>query len=552
MAEASTTGVKNSSRMPSSQEDDHANMAEKQHQHSATDEPPSELPTSSLDHHEAQSPYSIHSSWGKKWIVLAASISAFFSPLTAQIYLPALNVLAKDFGVSSAKMNLTVTTYMIFQGVIPMFIGGFADAAGRRPAYIICFVVYIAANIGLALSKTYASLLIVRCLQSTGSAATVALCQAVVADIVTSAERGQYIGFTVLPVVLAPSLGPVIGGLLSEYLGWRWIFWFLAILASANLVFLFLFFPETCRRIVGDGSARGRLVHETLWAILKRHLAGKKHKLERHSSRQTAISFPQPSSPAFSFRPLLTSLILLFTNTELLLILLHSGTIFAGFYAITTAIPSQFHKLYPSLSDVEIGLLYLPIAGGSIAAAFFCGPALGWNYRRHAKRVGLEAVDKNRQVNLTKAKFPIERARLEIGSPLLALSIVVMLTWGWAVEYSGGLAAPCVLLFLFGVGMIGFNNSANALIVDISPGNAGAAVAAGNLTRCLLGAVASAVIVPLLDAIGSGWTYTLFAGLYLAVTPMLWVVVKRGLKWREEWDAKEEAKKRKMEGEDSS
>ncbi|KAK4159293.1 major facilitator superfamily domain-containing protein [Cladorrhinum sp. PSN259] len=518
----------------------HAHLEhEKQEQRATTGEPPSELPTSTPDQHDNPPPYSIYSTWTKRWIVLAASISAFFSPLTAQIYLPALTVLAEDFSVSDAKINLTVTTYMVFQGVTPMFIGGFADAAGRRPAYVICFFIYIAANIGLALSNTYASLLIVRCLQSAGSAATVALCQAVVADIVTSAERGQYIGITVLPVVLAPSLGPVIGGLLSEFLGWRWIFWFLAIIAAVNLLFMLLFFPETCRLIVGDGSIRPHPIYRTFWSMIKPRRSSSD--LAGIPSQQTSASANRP--PAFSIRPLLTSLRLLITNYELLLLLLHSGLIFAGFYGLSTALPSQFHALYPSLTDVEIGLLYLPLAGGSIAAAFVCGPALGYNYKRHARKLGLGEVDNSRQIDLTATKFPIEKARLEVGVPLMVLCTAVMLAWGWAVEYSGGLAAPCVLMFLFGVGMIGFMNTANALTVDICPGNAGAAVAAGNLTRCLLGAGASAMIVPMIEKMGAGWAYTLLAGLYVAVSPLLWLIMRNGMRWRAEWEKKEEEKR---------
>lgn len=84
------------------------------------------------------------------------------------------------------------------------------------------------------LGPNYGALLGLRCLQSAGSSSTVALCTAVVADLVTSAERGQYIGFTAVPAVLAPALGPVVGGLLSEFLGWRSIFWFLAIFCWDN------------------------------------------------------------------------------------------------------------------------------------------------------------------------------------------------------------------------------------------------------------------------------------------------------------------------------
>lgn len=212
--------------------------------------------------------YSVYTVWEKRGIVLAAALTSFFSPLTAQIYLPALPTLARELGVSSGQINLTITTYMIFQGITPMFIGSLADSAGRRPAYLICFVVYIAANIGLALAPSYGAILGLRCLQSAGSSTTVALCSAVVADIVTSAERGQYIGFTVVASVLAPALGPIIGGLLSQHLGWRAIFWFLTILAGVALALLALFFPETCRDIVGDGSITPPFVYQSVWQMV--------------------------------------------------------------------------------------------------------------------------------------------------------------------------------------------------------------------------------------------------------------------------------------------
>ncbi|KAK2071091.1 hypothetical protein P8C59_005542 [Phyllachora maydis] len=477
--------------------------------------------------------YSVHSPWTKRLIVLAASLSACFSPLTAQVYLPALNALAADFHVSSAQINLTVTTYMIFQAVTPMFVGGFADTAGRRPAYLLCFVVYIAANIGLGLSPSYGALMALRCLQAAGSSTTIALCQAVVADVATSAERGQYIGMTVIPVVLAPSLGPVMGGLLSQKLSWRCIFWLLAILAAVDLVLLLLFFPETCRRIVGDGSVRPPGLYRTCWQRIKDRTAGQGE-----------------GTPAPTFRlgrpDLLGSVGLLFQK-EVGLLLGYSAITFSGFYAISTAMPSLLATHY-GFDATVVGLMYLPLAGGSIVAAVAMGPLINWNWARHARARGLAgdaaaaaaaaaAADRARQPDL--ACFPVERARLEVGVPLLALAAAVLLCWGWALQSGAGVAVPCVLLFLMGVGMIGFNNCANALIIDLAPGRAAAAVAANNLTRCLLGAVASAVVVPMIDRIGAGWAYTVMGLLYLVFVPSVFLLMKNGMRWRAEVREKE-------------
>jgi multidrug resistance protein len=521
-------------------------MHSSSHGELSTGEPRSEAPASSPSQPDNPPPYSVYTLWQKRLIVLAASLSAFFSPLTAQIYLPALPVLAQDFNVSTSKINLTVTTYMIFQGVTPMFIGGFADTAGRRPAYLVCFVVYIAANIGLALSKNYASVLVVRCLQSAGSSTTVALNQAVVADIITSAERGQYIGITVIPVVLAPSLGPVIGGLLSQYLGWRSIFWFLCIASVVTLIPMLLFFPETCRQIVGDGSIRPPKWHRTFWQLIKDARRRKEARKGRDLERTTTGVSVMSKAPTFKFKtpnPWL-SIRLLFRR-ELALLLFYSGIVFAGFYGIATAMPSQLEAKY-GYDDIKIGLMYLPMAGGSIAAAFVVGPGINRNYRRHAMKLGLP-VDKLRQMDLS--NFPIEAARLQVGIPLLSLCIGVMLCWGWVMDPNRRVspAAPCVLLFLMGFGMIGFINTVNALIVDLYPQKAGAAVAANNLTRCLLGALMSAVIVPMINAMGSGWAFFLIGAIYVVFLPALWVLYKNGPKWRRETKARDERKLQKKE-----
>ncbi|KAF7925228.1 hypothetical protein EAE99_006092 [Botrytis elliptica] len=142
----------------------------------------------------------------------------------------------------------------ILQAIAPAFIDGFSDSAGRRPAYIICFTVYIIFNIALALQNNYVTLLILRMVQSAGGCGTVALANAVVADIATSAERGICVGYASMMAGFAPAVGPILGGIISQYTSWKWIFGFLAIFSMAFFIPLLLFMPETYRKIVVDGS----------------------------------------------------------------------------------------------------------------------------------------------------------------------------------------------------------------------------------------------------------------------------------------------------------
>ena len=478
---------------------------------------------------EQPPPYSVLTTWQKRGMVLAAALTAFFSPLSAQIYLPALNSIADDLHVSDSQVNLMITTYMIFQGIVPMFVGSLADGGGRRPAYCVCFVVYIAANIGIALAPNFGAVLGLRCLQAAGSAPTVALCSAVVADIATSAERGTYIGITVVPVVLAPALGPVIGGLLSQFLGWRSIFWFLVILAGVAFVLMALFFPETCRLIVGDGSIPPPPLHRTVWQMVKLR------KQRRKNAHQPAAGHDAPQ-PEFKFKvPNVLESLLMLLQKETGLLLGTSSITFGGFYAIAAAMPSQFTKRY-GLSEIEVGLMYLPLAVGSIIAAGIVGPLLGRNYRRYCAKLG-RPCDRSRQMDLS--DFPIEKARLEVGIVLMVFAGVCLIAWGWAMQAHSHLAVPIIVSGCLGIGMIGFNNATNVLLVDIHPGKPGTATAANNFTRCLLGAGVSAAILPMIDGIGIGWTFTIMGGLNIITVPVIWLIMVKGMKWRAELREKE-------------
>lgn len=138
--------------------------------------------------------YTVFTPRQRQFIVYMVACAAFFSPLSANIYFPALTQLSQDLHVSNSLTNLSLTSYMIFQGLAPTIFGDLADMTGRRPTLILGFVIYIGANIGLALQDNYAALLVLRCLQSTGSSGTVALANGIVADIASSGERGKFMG----------------------------------------------------------------------------------------------------------------------------------------------------------------------------------------------------------------------------------------------------------------------------------------------------------------------------------------------------------------------
>lgn len=188
--------------------------------------------------------HSVFSPRTKVFLVLMTVFSTLFSPFSSFIYLPAITPIAESYGRSIADINLSVTIYQVMQAVAPLFFGDLSDQIGRRPVYVITFVIYLGANIGLALQNNYAALMVLRALQSTGSSATVAIGSAVMADFTTSADRGGYITAVQASVMFAPALAPVLGGILTQFLGWRSTFWFLTIAAGVFLIVYLPFVPE--------------------------------------------------------------------------------------------------------------------------------------------------------------------------------------------------------------------------------------------------------------------------------------------------------------------
>ena len=305
-------------------------------------------------------PHSVFTLAQKRYITFMVSWAAFFSPLSGNIYFPALTSLAQDLNVSIELVNLTITSYLIFQGLSPTIFGDFADMAGRRPAYIIAFIIYIGANIGLALQNSYAALFILRCMQSGGSSGTVALANGVIADIATASERGTWMGFALMGPMVGPAIGPVIGGLLAKFLGWRAIFWFLTIMAGVYLVMFSVTVPETGRNVVGNGSVppqgwnmsilnyvQLRRLKESDDALSRTTSRDEKRKAQAALADTRKLRFPNP----------LNSIHIIFEK-DVGIILFFNSLVLAAFYDITATIPTLFQDLY-GYNDLQIGLCYL-------------------------------------------------------------------------------------------------------------------------------------------------------------------------------------------------
>jgi predicted MFS family arabinose efflux permease len=156
-----------------------------------------------------------------------------------------------------------------------------------------------------------------------------------------------------------------------------------------------------------------------------------------------------------------------------------------------------FTKIY-GYDQIKISLLFIPIGGGSICSAFTSAKLVDWNFRRHAAILGVPVI-KNRRQDLS--NFPIEKARLQIAFPMFFLAGIFLIVFGWLIEKHVMVAGPIVALFFAGYGLTCTFQILNVLMVDIYPGKPSVATAANNLIRCEIGAVFSAIVLPIADVV---------------------------------------------------
>lgn len=489
--------------------------------------------------------YSAFTSKKKAYIVTVVTFASYISPTSASIYFPALNPIRYELGVSTTLINLTLTSFMIFQGLAPTIFGDLADMGGRRPAYILAFIVYLGANIGLALQNSYAALFVLRCLQSCGSSGAIALGYGVVADISTSSERGKYMGIVGAGTMMGPAIGPVIGGVLAQFLGWRSIFWFLVIISGLFLIPYILTVPETGRNVVGNGSVPPQGWNLTLmeWWSLRKEKKSSDGLSRTNTSEGRRLAQADLAKHRKLRWPNPLKTVHIVMEKDMAIVLFFNALIYTAFYDVISSIPQLFLEIY-GLNDFQIGLCFLPYGCGCAISSYVNGRILDYNYKRVARQINF-TIDRKHGDDLR--KFPIERARLEIIWPFIILGLASVLCYGWVLEQRAHLAFSLVLQFCIGIFLNGGFNILSTLVVDLYPQSPSTATAANNLVRCFMGAGGTGIIDLMLKAMGPGWCFTFISLVCMVASPMLWAELKWGPGWREERRAKEDVQEKEEE-----
>ncbi len=161
----------------------------------------------------------------KAAVLLVATLASFLTPFMGSAVNIALPSIGRHFGMDAVSLSWVATAYLLAAAVFLVPFGKLGDIYGRKRVFTLGMIVYTVASLVLAVSPSAAMLIAFRAVQGIGSAMIFGTAVAMLTSVFPPQERGRALGLNVAAVYLGLSLGPFLGGVLTEHFGWRSVFW---------------------------------------------------------------------------------------------------------------------------------------------------------------------------------------------------------------------------------------------------------------------------------------------------------------------------------------
>jgi hypothetical protein len=315
-------------------------------------------------------------------------------------------------------------------------------------------------------------------------------------------------------------IGPLVGGGLTELLGFRSIFWLFFIHGTFVLLLTVAFLPETHRGIAGNGTVRSKTFQRPLISCLKR---------SNDESFDFDINDPVDSKLSLGvlFEPFQV-----FLKWEIVLSIILGGIIFGTWTSVLSSMALIFPARY-NLSTALVGAAFIPTGAGAAMSFFRTNYLMRRDYHivEARYRIQHQMTPNTPLVPSNLPDFPLERARLR-NTWWITLGFIGTVA-GYGFSLSPKLKFiiwPLILQFFIASSATSLLLTNSVLVADLHSGTS--VTTALNLVRFSMGALAAGIVYQFLDRLGPGFTFLVMAMIMAAFSPILFLQWFYGARWR--------------------
>jgi DHA2 family multidrug resistance protein len=179
----------------------------------------------SADAIRADAPSAVGAAVTNPWLIaIVVALASFMEVLDTTIANVALPYIAGGMGVSQDEASWVVTTYLVSNAIILTASSYLAQKLGRKTFFLVCLGLFTLSSLLCGFAPNLNALLLFRIMQGVGGGGMVPVAQSILADAFPPAKRGQAFAVFGVAVVVAPVVGPTLGGWLSDNVSWEWCF----------------------------------------------------------------------------------------------------------------------------------------------------------------------------------------------------------------------------------------------------------------------------------------------------------------------------------------
>jgi len=174
----------------------------------------------------------------KRSVLLVATFAAFLTPFLGSAVNLALPSIGKDLNADAIGLGWVISSFILSSAIFLLPFGRLADIVGRKRIFSYGIFLFTISTFLIIFSRSITSLIVLRIFQGLSSAMIFGTSLAIITSVFQPGERGRAMGINITAVYLGLSCGPIIGGLLTQYLGWRSIFAFLVPFGVVSLILI--------------------------------------------------------------------------------------------------------------------------------------------------------------------------------------------------------------------------------------------------------------------------------------------------------------------------